>query len=174
MNNYGGYESALAQAGGLSKSDYVELRNKVRKGRYQEALQELAKKNGNELTPKNVVDAARSKESVLHKAFEWDDKVAGDKYRLMQARVLINNVRVVIEGEKKQAFFNARVEIKGKAVQKYFPVERVKDDESIRLAILKDLVREIRHLQDKYKSVSQLNGLINEAKLKEIESELEE
>ena len=46
--NYQGYESALANAGGLSKSDYVELRNKVRKGRYQEALQELARLNGNE------------------------------------------------------------------------------------------------------------------------------
>lgn len=172
--NYQGYESALSQAGGLSKSDYVELRNKVRKGRYQEALQDLAKKNGNELTPKNVVDAARSKDSVLHKAFEWDDKVAGDKYRLMQARVLINSVKVVIEGKKKQAFFNARITVNDKPIQKYFPVERVKDDKGIRLAILQELVREIRHLQDKYKSVVELDGLIDEDKLKAIESQLEE
>lgn len=45
------------------------------------------------LAPQKVVDEARPKGAVLHPAFEWNDKVAGEQYRLGQARSII---RVVI------------------------------------------------------------------------------
>jgi hypothetical protein len=45
------------------------------------------------LTPANVVDAARSVNHPLHDRFEWDDSVAGEKYRRVQARALIRTVR---------------------------------------------------------------------------------
>ena len=41
------------------------------------------------LTTHAVVKHARNKQSILHSQFEWDDAVAGHKYRLMQARQLI-------------------------------------------------------------------------------------
>lgn len=60
------------------------------------ALQEIERANG-ALTPQAVVDAARCRSHPLHSCFEWDDKIAGEKYRLEQARALIRSVRVVIE-----------------------------------------------------------------------------
>ena len=57
-------------------------------------LYRLAKDNGGELRPGDVVKAARPKSSPLHKCFQWDDSKAAQAYRLWQARQLI---RVTVE-----------------------------------------------------------------------------
>jgi len=44
------------------------------------------------LTARNVVDESRPEEALLHPAFEWDDKKAGEEYRLSQARSLCRNI----------------------------------------------------------------------------------
>ena len=49
------------------------------------------------LKPVTVVEKAKPKRSPIHKAFEWDDGVAGEKYRVHQARNLIRAVRVVVD-----------------------------------------------------------------------------
>jgi hypothetical protein len=51
---------------------------------------------GGELTPDAVVADAKRKDSPLHGYFEWDDKQAGHKFRLMQARRLITRFQVSI------------------------------------------------------------------------------
>lgn len=48
------------------------------------------------LTPEEVVRLARSPDSVLHDAFEWDDSVAAHKYRLDQARDLISSFEISV------------------------------------------------------------------------------
>lgn len=48
------------------------------------------------LTPDAVVEAARPKAHPLHHRFEWDDSVAGHKYRLDQARALIRTRFAVV------------------------------------------------------------------------------
>jgi len=55
------------------------------------------------ITPENLVEAARSKKSILHAAFEWDDNKAAEHYRLQQARSFINNIEVTIvsDGEER-------------------------------------------------------------------------
>ena len=42
-----------------------------------------------DITPENVLEKARSKDSELHRCFEWRDSVAAEKYRLQQARQVI-------------------------------------------------------------------------------------
>lgn len=54
-----------------------------------------------EVTPENVLDKARDKETELHKCFEWDNKVAGEKYRLIQARDIIRHFVIVTPEESK-------------------------------------------------------------------------
>lgn len=60
---------------------------------------ELARINAQHggLQPSVVVAEAEPKESPLHNEFEWDNKKAGHKYRLMQARTLIRLIVPVIE-----------------------------------------------------------------------------
>lgn len=51
-----------------------------------------------QVTPAEVVEKAKDEKSELHKCFEWDDKKAADKYRLQQARMVIN--LLVVKTEK--------------------------------------------------------------------------
>lgn len=56
---------------------------------------EQIKQKSGKLTPETVVQNAKNKKSILHELFEWDNTIAGEKYRLQQARTIINNVEVV-------------------------------------------------------------------------------
>lgn len=47
------------------------------------------------ITPQNVVDLARNEDSVIHDDFEWDDGVAGERYRCIQAREMIRSFILV-------------------------------------------------------------------------------
>lgn len=47
------------------------------------------------LSPQLVVDAARAEDHPLHGRFTWDDAVAGERFRLMQAADMIRSVRVI-------------------------------------------------------------------------------
>jgi hypothetical protein len=55
-------------------------------------LRALEDRNGR-IQPQRVVDAARPRNHPLHPYFEWDNKVAGENWRLAQARALIRTVR---------------------------------------------------------------------------------
>lgn len=64
----------------------------------REALERLERDG--RLTAAGVLDSARDSASPLHRCFEWDDSVAGERYRLDQARRLIRSVRVEITVEE--------------------------------------------------------------------------
>ena len=58
------------------------------------ALIEVGNANHGLLNPELVINAAREEGSVLHPFFEWDDGVAAERYRLVQARGLMRRVNV--------------------------------------------------------------------------------
>lgn len=67
-----------------------------------QALAEIEAKSGN-LTAFNVVDAARPKRSPLHGAFEWDNTVAAESWRLEQARSMIKSIEIVTIDDQGEA-----------------------------------------------------------------------
>lgn len=166
MSDYKGYQEYLKS---LTKTDYKSIQKKVKEGKYQEIITQLAEKNGNELTPTEVVEEARLLESPLHKAFEWNDSIAGEKYRLMQARLMIYSVKVTIEGKRHPAFISARVIVDKKPMRKYFPIDKIVTDEKLHSSILFGAIKELRHFQRKYGSLEELKGIINEEKLEELD-----
>lgn len=52
-------------------------------------LRNIAAANHGILRPKDVVNAAKEPNSILHEHFNWDDSDAAHQYRLWQARQLI-------------------------------------------------------------------------------------
>jgi len=90
-------------------------------------LERIREENGGQLRPEGVVDAARDPQSLLHPCFEWDDAVAGEKYRREQASNLIRSIRVLLirsdeNGEEKlpvRAFINVIPE--GSDTRVYLP-----------------------------------------------------
>lgn len=84
-----------------------------------ETLEQIKEKYGGYLKTVDVVDEARNKKSKLHKYFQWDDTIAGEKYREQQARVLISNIAEVVVVNKKQtrirSFHSVNIKNQGKA-----------------------------------------------------------
>lgn len=56
------------------------------------ALMELSADRNGAISPQIVLEAARDETSPLHDYFDWDDASAAERYRLVQARVLLRLV----------------------------------------------------------------------------------
>jgi hypothetical protein len=81
------------------------------------------------LTPEDVVKSAARKTSPLHEYFEWDEKKAAKKYRLMQARQLIRSVTIHVtrdEVEIKVPRFVRDPDMPSE-MQGYYDVKRMDD-----------------------------------------------
>jgi hypothetical protein len=68
---------------------------------------------GETITPPEFVVAAKRKGSVLNRLIDWNDRTAAAKYRLWQARAVLNHINVVvlIGGEEREmkAFYSQTV-----------------------------------------------------------------
>lgn len=122
----------------------------------------LAIREGNgELTPAAVVAAATPEDHPLHSQFEWDDTVAGRKYRIIQARELIRVVKeTYIDGQgnpEKTRFF---VSVSRPTGMAYEPAGEVVQDEFASKLVLQSMEREWRQLKRRYERFSQFRDMI--------------
>lgn len=102
-----------------------------------EFLTKVYKREG-EITGSTVVRLAKMKNCPLHSHFEWDDSVAGHKYRLVQARRLIRITPIEVE-EVEQPLIH--VQIKGQAEGQYHPKVVVLANPSYRAAAFAEIER---------------------------------
>jgi hypothetical protein len=121
----------------------------------QDAGEELARIHAkrDRLTPQVVVDESRTDDAPLHPAFEWDDNIAGERYRHIQAKDLIKTVEVIQPAkdgpEPEPAYVNV-----SKSARRYEPVaEVVKSPQMFESAFLqacerlRAAERAVEHLQ---------------------------
>jgi hypothetical protein len=60
----------------------------------------LRDEHAGEITERIIVDAAADPASPLHEHFTWDNDLAADGFRMVQARLLVNRVKIhIVEGE---------------------------------------------------------------------------
>lgn len=123
-----------------------------------------------QLTPQDVVDDARPDESPLHHRFEWDDEVAGEAYRRVQAQQLIRSVKISFpesapapERRSVRAFSSIRNGGDDAASEGYAPTEEVVATDFGRKVLLRDLEREIASLKRKYGHLKEFAALMSEA-----------
>ena len=106
-----------------------------------------------EITPKNVVDLARNKNSKLHDDFEWDNEIAGEKYRLSQAREMIQLLAFepIKETHEPTRVYQISTE---KAV--YKPVEMILKNEDEYQNLLKRALAELQAFKKRYSTLIEL------------------
>ena len=105
------------------------------------------------LTAEATVAEAADPMHPLHRAFEWDDQIAGHEYRLAQARRLIARVKVVVDNTPIRKFVNMR------STGSYEPVERVMSKDDLRAEAL----AEFRKDADRFRRKWQSNKLVADA-----------
>jgi len=128
-----------------------------------EFLEGLEKEHG-EITPKIVLNSARSEDALLHSCFEWDDSVAAEKYREDQAGFLIRNlvVNVVTTGSKEPQRVRAYVNVSPTNTGSFIAVKSAFEGEATRMQILRTALRELQAFQSKYKQYQELAGVFAE------------
>jgi hypothetical protein len=113
----------------------------------------------NLIAAEDVVEFARNKRTALHSRFTWDNDVAAQRYRIIQARVLIQELDITIERDGKQITHRAVVSLLPDRLQPgggYRFLEDVLSDPEKRQQYLETALSELEALQRKYKSVKEL------------------
>lgn len=125
-----------------------------------EELERIEARDGG-VTPKALVDESRPPEAVLHPCFEWDDELAAEEYRRVQAAQIIRTVRVVqvsAAGERQRtpAYVSVPQEDGHRA---YVSAARALGAEESRLVVLADALSQLRGLQNRYRTLGELAGV---------------
>lgn len=135
------------------------------------ALHVLEDRNGR-ITPERLVTAARPTGHIMHGDFEWNDKKAGHKFRIEQAREIIRTW-VMPKVTTSVIEFRAPAYVRDPrlpgSTQGYISTVRVRSDEDLKREVL---VREFQYaasalqraydLADAFKARDQVQGLISQ------------
>ena len=113
-----------------------------------------------ELTNYSVVDKARDKNTELHKCFEWDDSIAGEKYRLQQANCLLASISIVIEKGNEEKCVRKYVNIKTTEDKKLFKdIVKVMENDEEYLQLLDKAERDFIGYKQRYEELIQIKDL---------------
>ena len=128
----------------------------------EKVIQEILKvKEKQGLTAKAIVDQARKKTSPLHDLFEWDNEKASEMWRFQQARVLINEVKVIIEDNEYYAFENISVQVDDEMPRReYFERSEIMSNESLRKQIVATALEQLLYWKDKYRQYNEFASII--------------
>jgi hypothetical protein len=99
-----------------------------------------------------VIWARGNPDSELHLHFEWDDAVAGEKYRIDQARQLIRIHVLTDEGDRKLVSLS----IDRPSGGGYRDLTDVLPSASMREIMLRDAIRELQRVRTKYARLNEL------------------
>lgn len=134
----------------------------------QEVLRIVAE-HGDKAAPSALVEAAKVPDSPLHKFFTWDDRAAGDRYRLAQAAALYRRVRLTVvrlDADKREIAFetlrattSVPAERTKKASASYGRTQVVMSDKQRRASVLAGIVRDLVALRNKYAKYSELHDV---------------
>lgn len=123
-------------------------------------LERIAEQNGGVLKAEAVVLAARPEWSPLHTWFEWDDTAAAERWRLHQARGLINVVVKYHEtAPDKRVPMKVFVSLTPDREEDgggYRVATTVLSDEAMRAQMLADAKQEMRNFKTKYERLTEL------------------
>lgn len=131
-------------------------------------LERIRTRHNGRLESEMVVDAAREKDAPLHDAFEWNDFVAADKYRLEQAKYLIRSIEIVIERpEAEPVPVRAFVSVQRDEDRSYTSVGHALSDPDLRQQVLGQAWRELeawRHRHAELVEFAKVFATIDEAR----------
>ena len=115
-----------------------------------------------EITAENVVELARSESSVIHDEFEWDDAVAGAKWRHKQAQTLLCNLVVEANDEKEPSEpVRVRVLYNIPDTSDYKPIQHFITHEDDRVKLLNKAIQELRSFEIKYRTLTELQKVFD-------------
>jgi len=135
-----------------------------------EEIVEVQEQQG--LTPENLLRKASKKSSNLYGFFDWDNSQAGEKWRIQQARLLINEVKVIVEDKEMFAFENISIEVcaddedgekeedsKIVSSREYKPIVEIMNKKEYRNQLIERALSEAMYWKDRHQELIELNPI---------------
>lgn len=116
----------------------------------------------NGLTPEAVVDESRPEDAPLHPVFQWDDKEAANKYRLIQAQQLIRSITIVVKSSDEQEPVALRVY--HHVQNDYKPLQVIVSSVDMMEELMKDALKDLDAFEHKYNMLKDLAPVFNAIK----------
>ena len=115
---------------------------------------------GDEYSLSDVVEKAKDKNSEMHSIFEWDDSVAGEEYRKIQAGKMVRNL-VIVRNDETEEKTNVRYFVStGKRDSTYTPTRLVIRNQDAYEELLERAYAELRAFKEKYSTLSELDEIL--------------
>lgn len=147
------------------KRDTITVLDRPSARSAQREIERIRKTHG-KATAENLIKESKDENAILHGVFEWNNKIASHKYRLGQARELINSLEVlVIEQDpkgkpKREIPIPAYLSVKDEdGSRDYQPTEIVMDDNELRERALTKAWNELLSWQQRYKHLREFASI---------------
>jgi len=121
------------------------------------------------LTAENLLRKASKKSSLLYEFFDWDNSSAGEKWRLQQARSLINEIKIIVEDKEIYAFENVNICISEDKSQtakpskfgsrEYKTIVEVMNNEDYRNQLIHRALAEANYWKERHAELVELNPI---------------
>lgn len=127
--------------------------------------EKIVEEKGN-ITSADMVNAARADDSPIHSLFEWNDTIAGEKWRQQQAKTILHNLKVVVEDSKSQTVLNVRAYLNtnpsqdGRSGAVYFNIKTAMENEELKAGLILRAKRELDAFAEKYRQLGELSKVI--------------
>ena len=117
----------------------------------------------NGITKQQIVDKARDEDTELHKCFEWNDSVAAERYRLVQAgsvlhHIVIKRIEEQIEQNMPEIRFFHKTDLKPDSG--YKPISYIVKNNDEYYKMLQMAYAELHAFKQKYKNLQELDYIL--------------
>ena len=124
------------------------------------------------VSPKSLVDYARSKNSPLHAHFEWDDKKAGERFRVWEARMLLRRMTIEVADVETREYENLTIEVNDKKETAYYSISKILSDDDLKKRVLKQALAQLKIFYEKYSKYKEIYEVIDQSAMEKLEREL--
>jgi hypothetical protein len=128
-------------------------------------IERVRLKHGGFYKPEHLVDASRPVKAPLHNAFEWDDRIAAERYRIQQAGYLTRCIVRIDPDEPELPPVRAYVSIlhedaDEKRTPFYTSIDNAMSRDDLRHQLLANALADIAIFERKYESLEAVAGII--------------
>jgi len=121
------------------------------------------------LTAENILRKASKKSSLLYEFFDWDNSSAGEKWRLQQARGIINEIKIIVNNKELYAFENVNVIIKEAIIsnnkkskfgnREYKTIVEIMDNEDYKNQLIHKALTEATYWKERHEELMELSPI---------------
>jgi len=149
----------------MEKQYQWKIKSFARKVNPDDAIQEIERIENvyGKITAETILKAASNEKSPLHELFQWDDTLAAQKYRLSQARTLINNIEVIYISDGEERSIPAYEIVRTEETQQYKHIETLTVDEIQQ--VRENTIQALNSLKAKLSIYKQFNRVIKQLDL---------